>query len=408
MNHDGFNARLALVGDILNKYGLETSDISPIEYDADCPFPYNNFIYKVTLTKPAARGCFPDRICTITLQRDDLTALVIRLSNPKAEGLNHANRVQNEVASMHLARKGLQTFKPELFDVIPAVYAWGAPEGDALGWTLMEFKEGVQLDTIFSLLSDADKNDVVEQIADIFSGVQRAPLPESVKSYGGLTIDVDSGEIVTGQMTTLEGGPWNEYADLWKTTLSASLAEAEGSTVLEGWRPSGVREILDAFITSGLQGFLAKSGVDTTLRCLVHGDLTMNNILFNQEAKKITALVDFDFASVLHPAHEFFTSFGDIGGSTAGMRGPDPSEGHLSKAILSGNFDVSDVPEAALNHDVAGMQAVNQLRELNGLLYPFRLAHPMFLKRMTEEQIVEGRKAAEATLKSLLDTLGSK
>ncbi|KAM3515564.1 hypothetical protein MY11210_000742 [Beauveria gryllotalpidicola] len=50
----------------------------------------------------------------------------------------------------------------------------------------------------------------------------------------------------------------------------------------------------------------ALHGIDTTQRCLVHSDLTMDNLLFDKESNKMTALLDFDFASINHPVEEHY------------------------------------------------------------------------------------------------------
>lgn len=72
--------------------------------------------------------------------------LVVRLSNTHAEGLNNANRVENEVASQYLVRQSLEKDNHPL--VVPAVYAWGPcrfedqPDEAGFGWSILEFKQG--------------------------------------------------------------------------------------------------------------------------------------------------------------------------------------------------------------------------------------------------------------------------
>lgn len=49
----------------------------------------------------------------------------------------------------------------------------------------------------------------------------------------------------------------------------------------------------------------------------------MNNLLFDRRSGKITALIDFDFASINHPVEEhYFSSFSDLGG---GLRALSPA-----------------------------------------------------------------------------------
>lgn len=140
----------------------------------------------------------------------------------------------------------------------------------------MDFKPGVPLNEVLPELPESKKRDVVAQIADIFVGVQRAPLPAALKGCrGGLTI-TNEGEIVPGQMTTLEGGPWTGDAELWKTRLRNHLAEADGSEALDGWRtsPDGLRQAVEKFVDSGVDSLMSKAGLDTSATALIHGDFS--------------------------------------------------------------------------------------------------------------------------------------
>ena len=264
----------------LNPPLKKARDISPIAYEEDCPFPYNNFIYKISLSEPVTADSFAANAapCTFASRSQGINDLVIRLSNNKAEGLNQANRVENEVASLYLARKGLESsHKPELAEVVPAVFAWQSAKSSdrELGWILMEFKPGESLDGHFASLSDVEKKSAIDQIADVFSGIQTAALPSTVTSFGGLTVN-DKGEIISGQMTTIdsEGAPWSTYVDFWKAKLASQLKGAEESPALKGWEPNGVRERIDKFLASDLEGYLVDAGVDLTKRALIHGDLS--------------------------------------------------------------------------------------------------------------------------------------
>lgn len=254
----------------------QASDITPIDYDETLPFPYNNFIYKVTLSTPAGPDAFlSPGPCTRKVPADGLSTFVVRLSNPAAEGLNHANRVANEVASMHLAREGLASFRPDMEDAIPAIYAWRPADTKAgtMGWIVMEFKGGMPLDKAMPAMSASQRDDVLGQLADVFAGIQRAPLPDSLDAYGGIDVD-ETGQLVPGQMTTLSGGPWPSYGRLWDTRIAAQLEGADGSAVLDGWKPNGVRDRITKLVDAGLDSVLRHAGADVSQRVLVHGDLS--------------------------------------------------------------------------------------------------------------------------------------
>ncbi|KAK1447494.1 phosphotransferase enzyme family protein [Colletotrichum melonis] len=470
MNHERYEERLNLVTSVIHSYGLEPVDITPIDYDETAPFAYNNYIYKITLSAPLTPSSIPHerrRPYTQPPPGQGTSTVVMRIANPKAEGVVQDNRVENEVAAVHLAREGLGSYKPEIAGLVPALYDWrpyrpseitgteaGVP-GDggssSYGWSLMEFKKGVPLDTVFRDMNDGEKGDVLGQIADLVTGIQRVSLPKSVKSHGGLSID-EAGRIVGGAMTTVKGGPWERYSDFWKARLAIRLEDADASPALEGWRPNGVRERVDRFLESGLESYLDGSGVDVGRLALIHGDLSKlftapvksglvvkpiqltdiplpatNNTLYDTTTKKLTSILDFDFAFVSHPCHEFFTSLGDVGGNTGGGTGRDPdlSGGLLGKAMLTGDFDGirGSLPQEALGQlttarawddalrergavrpsEIRGMAALDGLRRLEALACPFALEHPVMLRRKTREEIEGMRAAAERELVRCLE-----
>ncbi|UNI15537.1 hypothetical protein JDV02_002063 [Purpureocillium takamizusanense] len=365
--------------------------------------------------------------CTVMPAAEGVEAVVVRLSNARAEGMNNTNRVQNEVASMHLVRAALAQLGNDHAGLVPAVYAWKAatptsPKDEAgFGWTIMEYKTGVPLDEHFSAVPLEEKLNIVEKVAAIFSAIQGVKLPPNVTCHGGLTIG-NNGQVMSGQGTLQEmkGGPWKHFAESWAFNMQGKLKEADESEVIGGWTANGLRNMVEDFIVSGLSSTLRDAEVDATSLVLLHKDFTLNNMLFDTETNRISAILDFDWAGVGHPCEEFFTSLVDLMGTTR----PIYSEG-LQNAILSGHFHDNLAADSAseeereawelakawdaalLKHgairpsDIKGMVTLEKLRSLTDLLAPFELANKAMLKRRsavdiaalrarTEEAIVKG------------------
>lgn len=123
----------------------------------------------------------------------------------------------------------------------------------------------------------------------------------------------------------------------------------------------------------------------------------MNNVLFDSATKRVTGLVDFDFSSVGHPSQEFFTSFHDFGGNALAEGLP---EGEMWESALAAR----DITRPS---SIKGMDTIKLVCKLEPLLCPFRLVHPVFVKKKTQEQITEERAKAEAALTECLSALGS-
>ncbi|KAB5558600.1 aminoglycoside phosphotransferase [Coniochaeta sp. 2T2.1] len=393
MNHKDLSNRLALVNQILADHNLEAETISPLAYDPSCPFPYNNFTYHISLTSPLTPQPFlpTNKPCVISPpQEGRVTSLIVRLSNPPADGITQTNGVQNEVAALYLARRSGGGI------LFPAVYDWRASvrntaeEGWDMGWITQEFKPGVGLDELFDSLSSEEKRGVVGQVADAFAAIQRVRLPDGVTGYGGLNIaEEGDGKIVGGEMTTLQGGPWDDYASFWRAKLVSRLGEADGSLALGGWRENGVRERVEGFVTGELEGCLRGAGVDGTARVLTHGDVTTSNILIDPETLHLTGVIDFDFASIGHPAQEFLSSFHD-----------PAEEGRMWEEALAKRGLLRPAT-------IRGMETLELLGRLDELLAPFRLVHPVPLGKKTEEQVRRERMEAEERLVECLNTVGA-
>lgn len=148
-------------------------------------------------------------------------------------------------------------------------------------------------------------------------------------------------------------------------------------------------------------------------------------MLFESESKRITALLDFDFSSVTHPCHEFFSGFSDIGG---GIRFEEKGCQFLAKSVLSGNFD--QVPEGLSDEQlekwevakawdatlasrgairpssIAGLDRLEDLRVMADLICPRMLSHEMMLKRTPRDVQEKKRQEVQVKLLRLLERYG--
>lgn len=238
-------------------------NIEPIEYEADCPFDYNNFIYKVNIDGI----CQQDQQFGTTPLVAKTSHIIMRLSNP-ASGLPDHNRIENEVGMMCLFRQALARY--DLGHLIPAVYAWGSAEAGQ-GWILQEFKQGSQLDKIFETASDALKQSNFSQMADVVHAMQSFEVPQTVTGYGGVSFSPD-GAIVSGPMTTLSKGPSETYTELFEAFLQQQLVASDKSPVLEGWQEDGIRDRLDRFCVEKLPEMT--SAFISPIKAIVHSDLS--------------------------------------------------------------------------------------------------------------------------------------
>ncbi|KAK9426611.1 hypothetical protein SUNI508_00138 [Seiridium unicorne] len=373
INQEGYECRLLVIQSILDSHGLQSTSVTPVEYLGTCPFPYNNSVHKVELAQPATASAFAkgtQRPGSSPLPQSGVSTTIIRLSNPHAGDLNNANRVENEVAAQLLFRQILSDSHPGLVHLVPAIYAWEPcryPEvHDEMGfaWTICEFKTGANLDEQFMGLELPEKLD-------------KTPLPRQLEDHlGGLKFD-RNGQIVGGQMPILPAGPWQRYEDLWASRFEYQLLLADASFALKGWKAGNIRGRIDKFFSPDRIRKLLEV-VDTSQRTIVHGDLIMNNMLFDKDSKRLTALLDFDFASITHPVHEFFT-------------------GLWHQAILSSNFgevdntlsseykakwEVAKAWNSALAtrgiirpSSIQGIEKLEKLNDLEQALCPFQLSN---------------------------------
>lgn len=147
-------------------------------------------------------------------------------------------------------------------------------------------------------------------------------------------------------------------------------------------------------------------------------------MLFDTETKKITAVLDFDFAFISHPLEEFTggSSLNDISGMI------DTNDKPLRDAILSGNFDtfpenldkeatqkwqVARAWNAAMKtvgvvspSDIQGVHEICDLLALQALLCPFDLGNQPMIDQMDDGKKAARREKTEADLVQWLDEHG--
>ncbi|KAI0395070.1 phosphotransferase enzyme family-domain-containing protein [Xylariaceae sp. FL0594] len=323
-NHAQYEERLVYVKELLADYlPHEQTEITPIAYDETLPFRYNNFVYRISLPSSytgtlenVGGKSTPQQPGTVPVP-SGCKHFILRLSNPFAEGMHQETRVQNEVGLLTLAADALQ-FMP------------GEPLLDA-------FEEKISLE---------EKRDIVAQVVKLLKALQDYRLPDSLKGWGGVTFD-KSGAIVSAAMPSVGAGPWSSLEESYRGRFKAVLSMADGNPYMQGWRANGVRDRVEAFLERGIAAQFSdlQSKED---RVIVHADFS------NPETGRITALLDFDFATISHPAYEFFRSFGNIGGNLAGWKGKETPEheesAKLQKAQLEGKFP-SPLPPPLISKD---------------------------------------------------------
>ncbi|KAG8156813.1 hypothetical protein KVR01_013418 [Diaporthe batatas] len=428
VNQAGFDRRLNVVQQLLHDRRLEPSNISTLAYDEDYEYPFNNFLFKVELAAPAFASSFPGtQPGTCKAPPEGLSTLAIKLSNPAAHDVNNANRVENDVAAQHLVRQSLA--KVGLATLVPDVYAWAPAtaidevDERGFGWIMSEFRNGIDLGPDFASLDVESQKHVLERMAAILGALQAVDFPNGVTKFGGGLKFDSGGRVVSGESPTFQDArPTDSYAEWRVAKLLSRLKRAAESPVIRGWQSNGVAHRIESFLASGGPETML-STVDVHRKCIIHGDLTIYNMLFDRETKQVTAILDFDFASVSHPFEEFISmSFTHTGGNLG-------DEGTaISRAILSGDF-TSAPPEldeksakewaiaktwntvlmesaALAPSQIEGVKEINDLMQFQMLLCPYQLCSDSALEGLDDETRDKMREQAEADLVEWLEKHG--
>lgn len=150
----------------------------------------------------------------------------------------------------------------------------------------------------------------------------------------------------------------------------------------------------------------------------------MNNMLYDTEQKKLTAILDFDWASVTNPCDEFLGGFWDLGG------GIHDANASFQACIMAGDFSsaacIDDLPAEDVGKwqmgeilDAAFAQKgvirpstvraagkIRKLRELENMLCPFDLSNQVMLRRISEDAKLERKVQREQDILSWLASVG--
>ncbi|QSZ35263.1 hypothetical protein DSL72_008132 [Monilinia vaccinii-corymbosi] len=289
---------------IQETYKLNVLSISQILAVEDHISP-NNFIYLVeffrtphtSLDTPASQPG------TVRIP-NSVNNVIMSLSNPDKD-FYPPNRVQNEVAAMSLARTILAPRK-----VIPDVYGWGS-DAEEKGWIMMENRmeniTGIPLVIELDKLGLRGQTRALQEVARVVLAFQQYELPESVQWFGGLDFD-DDGNIVSAPLTLFSCGPFTTYPEMLKCIFRERLAAAEESHLLRGWKDTGRDTLakLEDFITVGIDYMLKDIKIE---KRLVHGNLALDNFMYDRKLGQISAILGFDSARISAIADEMLTSF---------------------------------------------------------------------------------------------------
>ncbi|KAF3799709.1 hypothetical protein GCG54_00000954 [Colletotrichum gloeosporioides] len=216
------------------QYNREVTEVVALRHN-------NARVYSISLTEAQhAPPPFNKRFGASPLP-PNATKVIMRFSDP-ASMLNEEIRVQNEVAVMSLAREALKQLDPSL---VPEIYGW-RPFSEGLGWTLIEFKQGVPLGDKFPTVDGVKKREVLRQIAQVFKHIQAYNLPQSARTFGGLNFGPD-GSLTGGPTPIAGGGPCTSLSDLYQEYFNTQIGFADRCDIVQGWGDSDLRARLDQF-----------------------------------------------------------------------------------------------------------------------------------------------------------------
>ncbi|KAF7922733.1 hypothetical protein BELL_0080g00300 [Botrytis elliptica] len=409
-NHAKYQSRLDYIQQLLVDHlrlpsnDLQQIKITPIQYEPDCPFKYNNFVYRLVLPGDTLGG---------------------------PVNVDGGHKLQ-QPECVDIPVDALCYINPP---IVPRIFGWGGAGCKHVGWILQELMPGIPIGEAFGGAMSLDqKRGILAQMAGLLKALQDYPLPKSIHGFGGATFN-DSGAIVSGPMTSVGAGPWDNFEDCYRGRLKVALTKADKNPYLQGWHVNGIRERIDAFIEHGLPSLFSHFPTKQD-KSIIHADFTPDNLLYDPTTGRITALLDYDFASILHPAYEFFRSFGSNGGQFLGWSGDTTPQEIAAEALrnakLTGQFpsplpapgvfdngpvidwEVAQAWEEELQKmdvkrrsNIPGIEKLADIDEILGALVLWRLCNEDFLSmNQDEDQRMALRRMSEEKLVGLLDHLG--
>lgn len=152
-----------------------------------------------------------------------------------------------------------------------------------------------------------------------------------------------------------------------------------------------------------------------------------DNLLYGTSTQRITALIDYDFACILHPSYEFLRSFSGAGGQFQGWSDIESSEQTalrdaklhgfpltLPESIEDGvKWNVAKVWEDELERldvqrprTIKGIEKVADVDDVLRSILPWRVTNSDVLRLQFEATILKCRDENEPQLVKLLDHLG--
>ncbi|KAL4965607.1 uncharacterized protein BDV14DRAFT_199703 [Aspergillus stella-maris] len=238
-------------------------------------------------------------------------------------------------------------------------------------------------------------------------------------AFGGVTFD-GKGHVVSTAMMSVGAGPWSSFEDSFKSRLAVALQKADANSHIQGWRANDIRERLDTFLERGLPAQFESLSSNEEMT-IIHADFSLSSLLYDPTTRRIIALLDYDFACILHLSYEFLRSFDGAGGQFRGWSGnEDTEELALREAELHG-FP-SPLPESTEDEiqweDALEEARVKRPRAITGIdkaadvdailrmILPWRLNNEDILGMQSEEVIVKYRAQCEKQLGKMLERLG--